>query len=150
MPQTTRAVDPPAPTPPLALQRAKHALAAIKALERDKARIGKYTSYVKGLPANILRGGLGQAMAMELAGAKKDKGHKILFEQVEEWLLRGWANSCYRGQPSLLEAIVVGDQAKYVRAQAEALAYLEWLKKFAVAFLEEPDEANTGNGGGSS
>jgi CRISPR-associated protein Cmr5 len=34
-----------------------------------------------------------------------------------------------------MAAIVNCDRAVYLRAQAETLAWLEWLKKFAVAFL---------------
>ena len=36
-----------------------------------------------------------------------------------------------------MEAIVEGNQNQYVRAQMEALAYLEWLKKFSQAFLRK-------------
>ena len=127
----------------IALQRGKHALAAINGLPgTKKADVGNYLAYVKGLPANILRSGLGQAMAMEKAGAAKtgedSKGHKFLFGHMEQWLKTDWQNSPYRGhQGDILHAMVNNDQAKYVRAQAEALAYLEWLKKFAVAFLDE-------------
>jgi CRISPR-associated protein Cmr5 len=125
------------PAQPLSLRRARHALAAIDALaaasEDDR---GKYLSYAKALPANILRNGLGQAMAMEKAG-KKDRGHALLFGSMQTWLCAGWASSPYRAFPDdLMKGIVEGSQRDYVGAQVEAIAYLEWLKKFAVAAFE--------------
>lgn len=124
---------------PLALQRAEHALAAINdLLGPPKKDAGNYLAYVKGLPANSLRSGLGQAMAMEKAGAKTDKGHEFLYAHVDSWLTANQPPAPYPNQSGrLLQAIVSGDQGAYARAQAEALAYLEWLKKFAVAFLDE-------------
>jgi CRISPR-associated protein Cmr5 len=136
MPDHDRPQQPSPARTPLALQRAKHALEAVDSLQG--ADIGKYVSYVKGLPANILRSGLGQAMAMEKAGAKTDKGHGILYAHIDNWLTADRPNAPYRNRTGqLLHAIVNNDQDKYLRAQAEALAYLEWLKKFAVAFLGE-------------
>jgi CRISPR-associated protein Cmr5 len=145
-------------TPPLALERAQHALAAITHLEATPPAggIGNYVSYVKALPANILRSGLGQAMAMEKAQSQGDgqeaAGHAWLYRHMQEWLIVGWSSTPYasvrgfatardpkKDPAALLQAIVNSDQAAYVRAQAEALAYLEWLKKFAVAFLTKED-----------
>jgi CRISPR-associated protein Cmr5 len=161
MPDANIAQEPPR-TPPLALARARHALAAVSALEErpPTGGIGNYVNYVKALPANILRSGLGQAMAMEKAQSKGDgqeaRGHAWVYRHMQEWLLKGWASTPYArfrddtigadpkdDPPKLLKAIVNGSQADYVRAQAEALAYLEWLKKFAVAFLEKPDSEAT-------
>ena len=42
----------------------------------------------------------------------------------------------------LLHRIVEGDQAAYLWAQAEAIAYLGWLKKFANAFLKTPESGD--------
>jgi CRISPR-associated protein Cmr5 len=45
----------------------------------------------------------------------------------------------YSRQKDLLEAITGQDEAHYLRAQAEALAWLEWHKKFCRAWLpKEP------------
>jgi CRISPR-associated protein Cmr5 len=85
--------------------------------------------------------GLGQAMAGELAAARLGKGdkmsideqaHKTLFDCVERWL---FASRAYEGKKGLMAAIVESSQEDYVRAQAEALAYLDWLKKFSQAYL---------------
>ena len=119
----------------LGQQRAAHALEAIKKLETDNKN-GNFGSYVQRLPATIVMNGLGQAMAGELAAARNgsnddERAHKILFELVESWLQKSNAYP----KKDLMTAIVQGSQEDYVRAQAEALAYLDWLKKFSQAYL---------------
>ena len=117
-----------------AQNRALHAFQRIEDLPEER---GNYLSYVKALPATIIMSGLGQAMAMEKAGVK-DRGHCLLYKHVESWLCNidgsGWSSSPYEGD-DLLRGIVNGSHENYVRAQAEALEYLDWLKKFAVANL---------------
>jgi CRISPR-associated protein Cmr5 len=122
-------------------KRAKHALDQIKKLKRDKA--GNYVSYVNALPAAILMNGLGQALATELASGKNDDDpHRLLASHVSEWLLNKEVHTKYAGGGSridtawLLDQIVAGDQDAYLWAQAEAIAYVTWLKKFANAFLD--------------
>jgi CRISPR-associated protein Cmr5 len=128
-------------------KRAKHALEQIKALERQ-GNPSKYVSHVKALPAAILMNGLGQALASECAA---DPTHRILANQVSNWLLSEDARTRY-GAPTkeeaereddsrrLLSRMVAGGQDAYVWAQAEAIAYVTWLKTFARAFLE-PSES---------
>ena len=137
------------PRQSLAQRRAAHALACV-----NNARdYGNYVSYVKSLPAAILMSGLGQALAMEKAGASKDgdvgKGHRLLYVHMNSWLCNetldgvpGWENGPYAGERDVLAAITSNDEPAYIRAQAEALEYLEWLKKFAVALLEEKEGAD--------
>jgi CRISPR-associated protein Cmr5 len=154
MPGSQQQQSSPARTPPIALQRAHHAMQQIQAMEaliagtgeqERKRRLGNYVSYVEALPANILRSGLGQAMAMEKAGAKNDAGHAHLYNHIDSWLTADRANAPYRDKPGqLLREIGSNGQDPYVRAQAEALAYLEWLKKFAVAFLKEEEGSQQG------
>lgn len=135
-------------------ERAAHALATITGLPAD---VKKYTSYVKGLPATILQNGLGQAMATLLAASKgkpamkqKDgenvvnEAHRLLYTHIQQWLCRDDALAPYRekeaiadGSTVLMTRITDGDEPAYIRAQAEALAYLNWLKKFAVAYRPE-------------
>jgi len=122
----------------LAQKRAADALRKIKEMKAGKERdpekgdYGKYTSYVSALPAMILMSGLGQAMAM--VRSRKLAGYSQLYDHLQGWLCGGRP---YAGD-DLINAIVQGSEADYIRAQAEALAYLEWLKKFAVALLDEP------------
>ena len=133
----------------LAQKRAAHALACVQALE-GRNDYGNYVSYVKSLPAAILMNGLGQALAMEKAGGSRDDGHKLLYRHMNSWLCNeawegvspGWENGPYADKSDVLEAIFSQDEADYIRAQAEALEYLEWLKKFTVALLREPERAD--------
>lgn len=126
----------------LAQRRAAHALTHIQEL-RDKGfkYYGKYKSYTKSLPANILMSGLGQAAATLCAAAKgkTDDPHHLLYDHLSNWLCRGDEDSPYP-QGDLLENITTHNEQAYLRAQAEAMAYLEWLKKFAVAFLKDKDD----------
>jgi CRISPR-associated protein Cmr5 len=121
------------------LQRAEHALAAVERL-RGKS-IGHYVSHVRALPANILQNGLGQSLAMLRAAAKgkATDPHQQLYDQMQDWLCRDHKDAPYVGQPELIQAIVKGSESAYLYAHSEALAYLIWLKKFAVAFLDEPE-----------
>lgn len=129
----------------LDLQRAEHALQAVEAL-KSNTKNGHYVSYVRALPANILQNGLGQALATLLSAAKgeRDDLHRKLYDQMQAWLCNDADDAPYAGKQNLIEAITKGDERDYLRAHAEALAYLVWLKKFAVAFLNEPgqDEAS--------
>ncbi|WP_071564679.1 type III-B CRISPR module-associated protein Cmr5 [Bathymodiolus thermophilus thioautotrophic gill symbiont] len=124
--------------------RAKHALNMIGKTENlgmrnEELKLQKeYKSYVASLPANILQNGFGQAMAMELSA----KGmHKQLYEHIENWLCKANdnPNSPYKdveNNNNLITAITENNQTLYIQAQIEAMAYLEWLKKFAVAYLK--------------
>lgn len=123
----------------LDLQRAEHALRAVEVLRDQK--IGHDVSYVSALPANILQNGLGQSLATLLSAANKgnnDDPHRNLYDQMQSWLCRDAQDAPYAGKPNLIEAITDGSERDYLHAHTEALAYLVWLKKFAVAFLNEP------------
>ena len=127
--------------------RAKDALEKIDALKTAND-YGNYLAYVKALPATIIMTGLGQALAMEKAGASKSgdvgAGHKNLYQHLNDWLCNGWPGRPFEDGGDLLQQISEKNEACYVRAQAEAMAYLEWLKKFAVAYLND----NKDRGGG--
>lgn len=125
----------------------RRAACALKAVDDIKGEdySGKFRSYVERLPASIVMNGLGQALASELASAGRSEegksdseAHKRLFKEIEDWLLK--ERVIYAEKADLMNAIVSGSQEQYVLAQAEALAYLEWLKKFSQAFLKK--EAN--------
>ncbi|MCI0724010.1 MAG: type III-B CRISPR module-associated protein Cmr5 [Acidobacteria bacterium] len=126
----------------LDLERAKCALDRINSL-RGK-NYGNYVSYAEGLPAAILQNGLGQAMATLLAAAKgnKEDPHRLLYNHVADWLTRDHADAPYPKATDLMTAITSKGEDTYLRCQAEALAYLRWLKKFAVAFLKKAETTN--------
>lgn len=122
-------------------ERAAHALAKVGEIgTKDEKFREKYVSYVEALPATILMNGLGQAAATLLAAAKgkTEDAHRVLFDHLQEWLCRAAPQAPYGGETNLMDAITAHDRAAYLRAQAEALAWLVWLKKFAVAYLKNP------------
>jgi CRISPR-associated protein Cmr5 len=135
-------------------RRAEHALAAIDALNNtaDAKVKTAYRSYVRSLPATIVMAGLGQAVAMLLARGKDGEGNQAAYKQLHDhlsaWLL--CKDSCCpcADRPEdgtrLIDRIVKGSQDDYLLAQAEALAYLDWLKKLATALLVEERTANDG------
>jgi len=122
-------------------QRAKFALECIQALknELDDKQQTEFISYASSLPAMIHMNGLGQAMAFcKLKGKERDS-YKALYQLVSDWL-------CQSGQPyanktELLTGITQCDRHRYQLAQAEALALMSWVKKFAKAFLKD-EESN--------
>jgi CRISPR-associated protein Cmr5 len=133
-------------------RRAGDALKCVEGVGSQKKMAGRYRSYAERLPAHIVMGGLGQALATELAaagppGAKRDDGehaHAKLAEDLESWLgataYRHVAEKERRESGWLLKAIMGGDQEHYLRAQAEALAWLVWLKKLCQASLPKVAE----------
>ena len=124
---------------PLSLdqRRARHALHRIK--QRQNAeRPSDYLSYAKALPASIQQNGLGQALATLLAAAKGNRQdpHHLLFEDVQDWLCGNDDDAPFRNARDLFAGITENEQQHYLRAQGEAQAYLNWLKKFAAAYLK--------------
>lgn len=123
------------PNQTLAQQRAADALAKVEQLKTAN-NYGKYVSYAKALPATILTNGLGQAAATLLAQENK-AGNELLYQHLQAWLCRDSERAPYPRAGNLIKAITEYDENHYLLAQAEALAWLEWLKKFAVAFLKD-------------
>ncbi|ACL72876.1 CRISPR-associated protein, Cmr5 family [Thioalkalivibrio sulfidiphilus HL-EbGr7] len=122
-------------------RRAAHALAWVQARLIDGSIDNKaLKSAANDLPALILMNGLGQAAAY--CQGKDTPEHKALYGLLSEWLCG--EGSVYHGQPNLLAGITAGDMHHYRLAQAEALAYLPWVKRFARAFIE--DEQTTAAG----
>lgn len=122
-------------------RRAQHALRQIKVLQNQN--VGHYVSYVSAMPAVIVMNGLGQALAMQLAKAQNDQQnpHYRLYHQVASWLSEQLAD--LQGHPDhVIEQLMKQNQQVYLRAQAESLAYLSWLKQFARAYLKETEGNN--------
>lgn len=120
-------------------QRATHALAQVKEVQDVGGILAAgYAASVKGLPASILMNGLGQAMATIRAKNGED-ALQMIYRHVSLWLCIDCPNSLLKrtNTSDILEAVCATDQDGYVWAQAEGLRYLEWLKKFAAAYLSE-------------
>lgn len=135
-----------AATSTLDQQRAAFALKCIHDLEqqsKDGLDYGHYVSYVSALPATIVMNGLGQAMTTQLARAKGKPEHprRLLFNHLAGWLSQRMLElRVPDGQLSLvIDRLMDADQGVYVRAQTEAMAFLNWLKQFARAYLKEQE-----------
>ena len=134
------------------LERAKHSLQCVIQVKGDPTVPNdKYLSYAESFPASILMNGLGQAAATLLSAAKGEENdpHRVLYDHLQDWLLNQCESSPYyrSGNNGLIEAIIRGTKADYQKAQVEALKWLEWLKKFARAYLSEPKSDTPTNKG---
>ncbi|MDQ2695186.1 MAG: type III-B CRISPR module-associated protein Cmr5 [Pseudomonadota bacterium] len=114
-------------------QRAAFALKKVQDVGDDKnVDNGEFRAYASGLPAMVRMSGLGQAMAFCLT---KGAAYQRLYSILSEWLTK--EGQPYHGHQNLMEGITGEDMHRYRAAQAEALALLDWIKKFAVAYLRD-------------
>ncbi len=118
--------------------RAKYALEQVEvaAKKLGKEQKKEYVSYAASLPAMIHMNGLGQAAAFY-----KSKGdrHGMLYELLSNWLCgvgRPYGGSAFKAE-GLVKVITESDMKTYKLAQAEAQALMDWVKKFAKAYMKE-------------
>lgn len=124
-------------------ERAAYALQCVERA-RDENRYSNdfksaYKSYASGLPAMIQMNGLGQAAAFyrsKSAGHDhKAQAYGCLYELLSEWLTK--PGRPYSDHNDLLRGVTQEDMKTYMLAQSEAQALLDWVKKFAKAYMEE-------------
>lgn len=119
-------------------ERARHALNVVEGWKKDapsddhKKKLKARTSE---LPFMIHANGLGQAAAFfKSKDVKNDKErYGEVFKALQSWLTQ--SNRPFAGKSDLMRAVVEADLATYRLAQAEAMAYMDWVKKFASAYL---------------
>jgi CRISPR-associated protein Cmr5 len=122
--------------------RAKYAFDIVKKrvkdFEGENKKRERYLTMAKSLPATIIMCGLGQTTATLLSVGKEEKDNpdRMLYEDLENWLCNNQEGGIYQ-EKDLIKAIVKNDRNKYIKAQVEALKLLEWLKKFATAYLSK-------------
>lgn len=135
----------PAPSPAEKLrsmeqERAEFALAKIQNTANGPEAVQvEVRRYLNGLPALIRMNGLGQALAFY---RMKGHGstHELIYRMVGEWLCSASSKGrVFTQDDDVLTAITRSDMHHYMAAQNEALALLEWLKKFAMALLKKED-----------
>ncbi len=119
-------------------QRAQYALEKVETAKADGISQKEFKSYAASFPAMIRMNGLGQAAAFYRSkGAESGPKGKAYLELYE--LLSGWMKK--DGRPyadcDLLAGITSKDAHIYRVAQAEALLLLDWVKKFAKAYMED-------------
>jgi CRISPR-associated protein Cmr5 len=113
-------------------QRANYALEQVNEAIKRGVNQKEYKSYASGLPAMIHMNGLGQAVAFYRS--KKDT-HQELYDLLSGWLTK--QGQPYQDYNDLLLGITHSDRYTYQNAQAEAQALMDWVKKFANAFMGE-------------
>lgn len=121
-------------------ERAAFALKEIQALVATDIKRSELRSYTSALPAMIHMNGLGQALAFCYAKSKGRSGNAYgaIYGVLSGWLTKD-------GQPlapaeanearDALKRLTAVDLGLYRVAQIEALALMEWIRKFAIAFL---------------
>jgi CRISPR-associated protein Cmr5 len=110
-------------------QRARYALEQIQQAVKQGVNQKEFKSYASGFPAMIQQNGLGQAAAFYRS---QGGTYGRLYDLLSGWLRR--TDQPYAGQ-DLLEGITHQDMHAYRVAQAEALLLLDWVKKFAKAYM---------------
>ncbi len=131
-------------TTTLAQQRAAFALECLQKLHRNKDGMESFATLLKGLPATVLLNGFGQTLAYLLAKAadregeaktkRKERDYQDAFHLIVQWL-RERQLITQQDQGAILRELASMDQPRYLQAQEEALAFLEWAKRFAAAGL---------------
>lgn len=108
----------------------KKTLAALNTVEKNKLK-----PLSAGAPSIIIQNGLGQTLAFWLA--KGSKEHSAMFRIVSDWLKQTDEKSFGNcSEPKdFIEKLADIDQREFRKNQAEALAVLEWVKRFVAADL---------------
>jgi|SRR5581483_7012391 CRISPR-associated protein Cmr5 len=103
---------------------------------RSKKFAKEYGALARNAPADIQSNGLGQALAFWRAKGKKgDNEHTHLLNDVSKWVGKQIKDD---ENLDLLEWVIKDANTNdYRRATAEAMAFLQWLKRFAEAELED-------------
>jgi CRISPR-associated protein Cmr5 len=124
----------------LGQERAQYCLQKLENLGCNRAEFKPLTA---GLPAMILQNGFGQTLAFLISKGKNkeqkeqngDK-HLAAFRIIKDWLIK--RKLIHQEKTSdILKQISEMEQSKYLQAQKETLAMLEWLKRYANAELFE-------------
>jgi CRISPR-associated protein Cmr5 len=116
-------------------ERAKYALDQVTAaLSTFSNQRKEFRNHAAGLPAMILMNGLGQAAAFCIS---QDDVHNRLYTILSGWLTG--PNQPYENSGDLLAGITEQDLDHYRIAQTEALLLLDWVCKFAKAFVREEE-----------
>jgi CRISPR-associated protein Cmr5 len=102
--------------------------------EPDEKFKKRYGSLVRGLSSLVQSDGLGQMLAF-LKAKDKNKGnteHIEAYTNISNWISIEFGVTYKQGE-TLLEWLLTQETPMYRRVTAEALAYLNWLKRFAEA-----------------
>lgn len=119
----------------LSQRRAAFALERVRAVA-DGEFAGEFRSYAASLPPMIQMNGFGQALAFcrsKSGNSQGDRAYQALYDLVSDWLTGD--GQPYAGQDDVLAGVTTLDLSAYRLAQTEALALLDWVKRFASALI---------------
>lgn len=125
-------------------QRAGRAWACVQQV-KERKYAGAYRSLARGATADIQANGLGQTLAFwrakgyENGRPKADSEHAVLLQHVSEWLRKEVSE--ISGSNDVVDWIATrATTDQYRRATVEAIAFLNWVKRFAEAELPTSGE----------
>ena len=119
----------------LGQKRAEFALN--KVMELKEKNLSKFKPFSAGAPSMILQNGFGQALAFWASKGKAE--HQAMLNIVSGWLCDNVHLVQSTETPAFLRELSTMDQRRYFEAQQETLAVLEWVKRYANAFLSSPN-----------
>ena len=117
--------------------RAKAAWEQINEVPDNK--IGDFSTLTDGAASLIQKVGFGQALAFWLAkrsGKDKNDPKNLLPDYLAEWLIDGnqpYTRTKGKTGTDLLDKIMNNNSSEYRILTNEAIAYLNWMKRFAKA-----------------
>ena len=115
-------------------ERAKHAWSCVQEV-KDKPFAGDYRTIALKVPSLILTNGLGQTLAF--LRSKPDRPHfQMLYRHLVNWIGR----KVNEDGDFLVWLVNDATSQQYRLATMEALALLQWLKRFAEAELPKGSE----------
>ena len=126
----------------LGQKRAAYALQEV--LQNTCNKPKEFKTLCAGAPAVILQNGFGQALAFwfsKVKGNQSDK-HQVLLDIIMKWLCLkdGEVENTFIQPCQTTKEIVAvlssTSQQKYLAAQRETLALLEWVKRYANALIK--------------
>lgn len=114
-------------------ERAREAWESVQSVleVRDKRYQSEYLALARGAPNDIQNNGLAQTLAFWRA--KGELHHQALYRHVSKRVMKEL------GEPEetdLLTWIMQTDSVRYRHATVVAMAFLEWIKRFAEAELQ--------------
>lgn len=123
--------------------RAQHALKHIDNWKNPSSgvRAKNIKSYASDFPAMIMTNGIGQAVAFAMTKKKSEQEYLSILNGLSEWLIKERKIFGSASQPDLVHHLMRCDMQTYQLAQAEAIVYLDWIKKLTKALIQEDGEA---------
>ncbi|WP_243293115.1 type III-B CRISPR module-associated protein Cmr5 [Bacillus sp. FJAT-47783] len=115
--------------------RASFAFEKVKETKQNtKVSFDQYRSYVKKLPSLIQVNGFGQALAFCF---QKGNEYRIIYDQLHERLKKTFSHYFEGSEEEFVEVVISLNSQDYRLLTMEALAILNWMRKFADGFAKQ-------------